>query len=271
MQNASSVRFRRYRLLLWCLVLSLIVHFVLVPVLMGLFGLRRGVAEPKERVYYATSSSLNIAHVAKPRPPRPLQPPQPQAQRPQVPQTQAQPQTRAEPLRREVAKVEPRGRVAVPHLSHTSQQLNIAQQQAQFEKTIADLRRESNPIVSAARPVQTPGAPKRYTFNFRGSVGTPLEAEGILTPVKHWQQGPYNYYYVQYWVQYADGSTETGYVPWPLRYLPQNDPFALHYEHFPLPAPLPDYVLPPGTNLHPMVAFCYAHRSEFSNCPIAHG
>lgn len=265
MQNAPTARFRRYRLLLWCLVLSLVVHFVLVPVLMGLFGLRRSIVEPKERVYYATSSSLNVARIAKPRPPRRLQRPQPQPQ----PQPQQQPQ--AEPQRREITKVELRGRVAVPHLSHTSQQLNLAQQQAQFEKTIAQLRSQSNPVVSAARPVQVPGAPKHYTFNFRGSVGTPLEAEGILTPVKHWQQGPYNYYYVQYWVQYADGSTETGYVPWPLRYPPRSDPFVLHYEHFPLPAPMPDYVLPPGTNLHPMVAFCYAHRSEFSDCPIAHG
>jgi hypothetical protein len=140
----------------------------------------------------------------------------------------------------------------------------------QFEKTIAQLRRQSDPLAGAARPVETPAAPKRFAFDFRGSVGTSPQAEGILTPVKSWRDGPYTYYYVRYWVQYADGSTESGYVPWPLRYLPQTDPFLLHWEHFPLPAPLPDYALPTDTDLRPLVAYCYEHRGEFSDCPIAH-
>jgi len=269
----ATVRLRRYRLLLWCLVLSLAVHFLIVPLIMGLFGFRRTAVEPKEQIYQATSSSLELARVARPRPARPLQRPQPQV-RPQpqqqpVQRTPVQPRPQLQrPQQRQVARIEPHGRIAVPHVSR--QQLNFAAQQAQFEKTIAQLRRESNPVVSAARPVETPGAPKRYTFDFHGSVGTAQQAEGILTPVKHWQREGYNYYYVQYWVQYADGTTETGYVPWPLRYVPQNDPFVLHWEHFPLPVPLPDYVLPPGTNLHPLVAFCYEHRGEFSDCPIAH-
>ena len=270
---APTVRLRRYRLLLWCLALSLVFHFVLVPLVMGLLGFRHAGVQPKEQIYQATSSSLELARVAKPQPPRPLHRPQPRVApqpRPQpVQRTQVQPRPQVQqPQQRQVARTEPRGRIAVPHVSR--QQMDFAAQQAQFEKTIAQLRRESNPVVSAARPVETPGAPKRYTFDFRGSVGTAQQAEGILTPVKHWQREGYNYYYVQYWVQYADGTTETGYVPWPLRYVPQNDPFVLHWEHFPLPVPLPDYVLPPGTNLHPLVAFCYEHRGEFNDCPIAH-
>lgn len=155
----------------------------------------------------------------------------------------------------------------MPRQSTTS--LNLAQQEQTFEKTIARLRSENNPIVSAARAVVTPAAPKAFTYNFSGNFST-IHAEGILSPVKSWREGPYDYYYVRYWVQYADGSTETGYVPWPIRYLPASDPFRLHYEHFPLPVPLPNFQLPSGTDLHPLVAYCLEHRDELSDCPIAH-
>lgn len=262
------MRLRRYRLLLWCLGLSLFFHFVLIPVLVGLFGVHRAFSEAKEETYQI-STSLRLSSLPKPRPPKPRivrTPPQPQPVRQQE-QRQQQPQPVAPPQPHELAKIEQHAHISVPHLS---QSINIAQQQAQFEKTIAQLRRESDPVLSAARPVETPASPKHYAFDFRGSVGTNPQAEGILTPVKSWAIGPYTYYYVQYWVQYADGSTETGYVPWPLRYVPQSDPFRLHWEHFPLPAPMPDYVLPPDTNMHPLVAFCYEHRAEFSTCPIAH-
>ncbi len=168
--------------------------------------------------------------------------------------------------RREIARIEPHARVSQPQITST---IDFARQQAQFEKTIAQLRREADPLLNVAR-AQPPSAPKRYSFDFAGSIGTGPHAEGILTPVKSWHDGPYDYYYVEYDVQYADGSTETGYVPWPIRYLPQTDPFLLHWAHFPLPIPLADFVLPAGADLHPLVAFCYEHRSELSDCPIEH-
>lgn len=183
--------------------------------------------------------------------------------------TQPRPQPRPQPreVRREIARIDPRS--VHPPPAHAIA-LDAAQQQQVFEKTIAKLREENNPLVSAARPVPSPEAPKRYSYDFSGSVGTGPHAEGILTPEKSWREDGYTYYYVRYWVQYADGSTETGIVPWPLRYKPAQDPFRLGLEHFPLPAPMPDYVLPPGTNLHPLVAFCYEHRGEFPTCPIMH-
>jgi hypothetical protein len=148
--------------------------------------------------------------------------------------------------------------------------IDAAQQQQMFEKTIAKLRSENNPVVSAARATISPQAPKRFSFDFAGSVGTSPNAQGILTPEQKWQDGPYTYYRVRYWVQYADGSTETGLVPWPIRYLPSQDPFRIGLEHFPLPVPLPDFVLPPGVSLHPLVAFCLKHRYDFPSCPIQH-
>lgn len=270
MQNDPPVRLRRYRLLIWCLALSLVVHFVVVPLVMGLFGLRRPLPEPKEVVYQMRSSSLEIAREPKPRAPARRQierRAQRQPQRVTPPQPVQRSAVAPPPQKREIARIEPHARLPAPRVS---QAIDFAAQQRRFERTIAQLRQQSDPVVGAARPVETPGAPKRYQFDFSGSVGSSPRAEGILTPVRSWHDGPYTYYYVQYWVQYADGTTETGYVPWPLRYLPANDPFRLHWEHFPLPAPLPDYVLPSGTTLHPLVAFCYEHRSDFTTCPIAH-
>ncbi|HKU66735.1 MAG TPA: hypothetical protein VJP85_03070 [Candidatus Baltobacteraceae bacterium] len=265
MQKAPRAKLRRYRLLLWCLALSLLIHFVVVPLIVGLLGLHHALVEPKE-VTYQVSSALRLSRAPKPRPPaHPRIRMQPQPRAVQRERQRVQPQPATQP--HELAKIEPRAQIAVPRLSTP---IDFARQQQQFERTIAQLRRQSDPVVGAARPVAPAAAPKHYAFDFSGSVGTSPQSEGILYPVKSWHDGPYTYYYVRYWVQYADGSVETGYVPWPLRYLPQSDPFLLHWEHFPLPAPLPDYVLPPDTNLHPLVAFCYEHRSDFSTCPIHH-
>lgn len=254
---------RRYRVLLWCLVFSLAFHFLVVPLLVMLLGFHHAVKPVQEVVYQARSSSLQISRrPPRPRPasiPKPVTPPH-ALPRPQQQQQQAQ--------RREVARIEPHARVSVPRISSSG--IDFARQQAAFEKTIAQLRRESNPVLSAARAVQTPSASRPYTYDFAGSFGSSPHAEGVLTPVKSWRDGPYDYYYVEYSVQYADGTTETGYVPWPIRYLPRSDPFLQHWEHFPLPVPLPDFQLPADANLHPLIAFCLEHRSELSDCPIEH-
>lgn len=254
---------RRYRLLFWCLLFSLAFHFLIVPLIVSLLGLRHRPLQVQEVVYQARSSSLEIAR-RPPRPrrasiPRPATPPHPVAQ-----------PTIAEsiPQRREVARIEPHARVSAPRIPSSG--IDFARQQAAFEKTIAQLRRESNPVSSAARAVETPSAPRRYSYDFSGSFGSSPHAEGVLTPVKSWRDGPYDYYYVEYSVQYADGTTETGYVPWPIRYLPHSDPFLQHWEHFPLPVPLPDFRLPADANLHPLIAYCLEHRSELSDCPIEH-
>jgi hypothetical protein len=264
MQKGFIVLRRRYRALLWCLALSLAFHFLVVPLIVSLFGYDRRVETVKEVVYYAKSSSLNVTRRPRPRPhsmPHPRTVPQPRPQ----PKAQAAP-----PPRREIARIEPRAHISVPRVSsRSSSTTDFAQQQSLFEKTIAQLRRESNPLLSAAKPVETPGAPKRYTYDFSGAFGSNA-GNGILSPVTQWHDGPYDYYYVRYWVQYADGAVETGYVPWPLRYLPKDDPFRNHWEHFPLPKPLPDYKLPPGTNLHPLIAFCLEHLKELESCPPEH-
>lgn len=268
------MRHRISRLLAASLFLSLAFHFVIGPLLVWLFGVRQTpLAQPEPQVVVMRITSSSIRHAAQPKPKRahlPVERPVPQ------PKAQSQRAERAQPrrdaaqphdVRREIARFDPRSIHPPPARAIA---VNAAQaQQAMYERTIAKLRAENNPLVSAARPVSQPAAPRHYSFDFSGA-GTAPDSEGILTPVQSWHDGGYDYYYVRYWVQYADGSTETGVVPWPLRYRPSQDPFRLGLEHFPLPVPLPDYVLPGGTNLHPLVAFCYEHREEFPSCPIRH-
>jgi hypothetical protein len=263
------VRHRISRLLVAGFVLSLFFHFVVGPLLVWLFGYRMPPAKP-EVLYVVQSSS--ITHAPRPHPRPPVQrPPVPQPQHVAVPQPHQQQQQKPQPprpeVKREIARIDRRS--VHPPPAHAVA-LSAATQQQMFEKTIARLRAENNPLVSAARSTVAPAAPRRFNFDFSGSVGTAPTAEGILTPDRSWRDNGYDYYYVRYWVQYADGSTETGIVPWPLRYRPSDDPFRLGMEHFPLPGPMADYVLPPGTNLHPLVAFCYKHRDQFPNCPIQH-
>lgn len=264
-------RLRRYRALLWCLALSLVLHAVLLPFVEGLFGLHRFFDQPPEEVVYRTST-LEIA--PRPRPiPRAVPHAHPHVQPPARPVAAAIPEKSvARPVQiehRELARITPRAHINVPRVTA----VDSADQQAQYEKTIARLREQSSPlegVADAAPPAPaTPGPAKHFAFDFAGMGASP-HAEGVLTPIKSWKDGPYTYYYVRYWAEYPDGTTETGVVPWPLRYLPKSDPFLRHWEHFPLPVPLADFALPSGTDLHPLVAFCYAHRDEFNSCPIEH-
>lgn len=268
------MRHRISRLLAAAFFVSLVLHFIAGPLLVWLFRVRvTPVAQPPNMVVTSITSS-SIRHASEPKPHRahlpvqhPVAQPKVAQQQPARTQPQPKPQVQQPQARHEIARFDPRS--IHPPPAHAIAVNAAQQQEAMYERTIAKLRAENNPILSAARPVSQPAAPKHYSFDFSG-VGTAPDSEGVLTPVQSWHDGGYDYYYVRYWVQYADGSTETGVVPWPLRYRPSQDPFRLGLEHFPLPVPLPDYMLPGGTNLHPLVAFCYEHREEFPSCPIRH-
>ncbi len=267
------MRLRVSRLLFWCIVFSIVLHFTIAPLLVWLLRAGHMVPpSPKEVVFVQTSSTLRISHRTHPRPPRPRTQPHPiVAQHLAVAH---QSQTRITPPaqpRREVARIDRRAlRIVPPKVSYSQTSIDTAQQEQQFERTIARLRQQNDPVVSAARPVQPSQTVKHYAFDFSGSLGTAPRGEGILTPEESWHDGGYDYYYVRYWVEYPDGTTETGHVPWPLRYRPSLDPFRLGIQHFPLPVPLPDFALPPGTVLHPLVAYCFKHREEIASCPIYH-
>lgn len=264
------MRRRLSRTLLLGLLLSIVLHFTIVPLLLWLLHVNSLVPEPKEISMLVSMSKLRIERRARPTPApaRAIVKPHPVP----VPIVHPQPQHVAvkapveHPRRREIARIDTHAPRPLPPRASS---INIAQQDQVFEKTIARLRAQNDPVAGSERPV-TAAAPVHSDFNIAASIGGGTHAEGLLTPVKSWHDGGYDYYYVRYWVQYADGTSETGVVPWPLRYLPSEDPFRLGIQHFPLPAPTSDYALPAGTELHPLVAYCYKHREDLDTCPIYH-
>ena len=153
---------------------------------------------------------------------------------------------------------------------HVSTAENIAKDEVKYAQTIARLRAEDDPIASQQRNAVSPPSGKRYSADFSSVPEATHGGEGYLDPVKTWRDGPYVYYYLRYDVIYPDGTRESGYVPWPVRYLPGEDPFARGIHHLPLPLPLPDFVLSSDSEIQPLIAFCLHHRREYPSCPIMH-
>jgi outer membrane biosynthesis protein TonB len=126
-------------------------------------------------------------------------------------------------------------------------QARIAHMTQAFNQTLAELRRESNPL--AVKP-QAPAAPKRYRMQMIGINGDLKHGQGFYYPIKSWHADGYDYYYASYEFTWADGTLETGGVPWPIRFRPKDDPFShpgnTAYDHVALPGPLPGWALPAG-------------------------
>lgn len=258
-------RRRAGRVLLLALVLSALMHFIAGPLLYALFGYRPLATTRFSRPLLLTiSSARRRAPQAKPvLPPRPVQP----ARLPPRPVPAPQPPAHRELARVVPARATPEPRRAERHAAGITP-AQIARDESRFEMTIAQARTAQNPVTSAARASVAPQAPRAYAFNLNGARQSPNEGEGILTPVKSWHLDGYDYYYLSYWVRYASGAEERGIVPWPVRYPPNADPFTDGHSHsIPLPKPLPDYVPPPGTQMPPLVAYCYDHRFMLQSCP----
>lgn len=251
--------------MLWYVLLSAAFHIIAVCGLVAL--LARTVLpvlahRPPEEIV-AISSAVRIEHRTHPVPAHnPI--PRPRAV-PNIPREPAPPAPKPVPRHVATRHLREIAKIAYNAPAINQQQLN-AQTQS-FEKTIAQARAANDPVAGAATSNVTPEAPKRYAMNVNGSFGTPVP-EGVLYPLKRWIQGQYVYYYVRYLAEYADGTTESGIVPWPIRFPASNDPFAHDRHHMPLPGPMPDYVASAGVQMQPLVKNCYDHRYDY--CPIAH-
>lgn len=256
-------RTRRARPLFWYMLLSAVVHVLFVGLIAGslvhVFVKLKQVQQPP--VMVSISSALRVEQRAHPK-------------RANHPRERRQPRThivrehaitaRSHP--RIIAYVKPKAKPQ-SRPQHKLSQAQIDAQTQGFERTIAQAREAVDPVAGAADSSVTPAAPKRSTLNLQGDYGPP-QPEGVLYPLKRWIDGAYVYYYVRYDAEYADGSSESGLVPWPIRFPVDADPFARGVHRMPLPGPLPGYVLPDGIALHPLVKNCYDHHYDY--CPIAH-
>lgn len=256
-------KFRRWRLFLWSLFASFVLH-ALFMWLAGPLWLNRFAAHEKQQQAVVTTISTAVRIDRRMQPER--------AAHPVVPQPQ-----HALPQPQHVAAAAPHAAVVPPHITrtrsvtppqpHVLTQADLDAQTRQYERTIAKAKAANNPLAGIANAAVKPESPKRYTFNIASEVGSPLP-NGLLVAIDSWHRGGYTYYHVHYDVEYADGEQESGDVPWPIRYPPGADPFAQGIHTMPLPGPPADWSPPAGTQLAPLLKNCYDHR--YTYCPIAY-
>jgi hypothetical protein len=260
-------RVRAQRVLLCALLLSLILHFTVGPYLVALFFRHTLLRLGGERAPTITTR-ITFEHRPRVRPrpqprPRPVIAVRPRAIAPphvSAHAVAARPKPAAAPHRHEIVHFERRAPARL-----TAQE--IAQQQALFAKTIAAAKEGNDPVAGATSGTIAPEPGASFKRDLSGIPGVGF-GDGYLYPVKSWKDGGYDYYYVRYRVTHADGTPEEGVVPWPIRYLPSDDPFLKGTRRIPLPGPLADFSLPAGTDIKPLVAYCYEHRLPY--CPIDH-
>ncbi len=102
----------------------------------------------------------------------------------------------------------------------------------------------ANPVAVAPEPI---AAPKHYGGSFN-NIGSEFGTHhGLCDPVQDWKADGYDYYYVACNVKFSDGTVERQSVPWPVRFPPNDDPFAgTSRGEKPLAMPLPGWTLPSG-------------------------
>jgi hypothetical protein len=258
----------RGRLLFWATLLSIAIHALLVPLAawLGAVGLTPVAAKPSERETIVASTAVRIERRPVPQPRlRALPPPRPAqtaaqphvARRPSLPVRQAElaresPSAAPQPTPQEVKRGEP-----------SSLQEQIAQAQRSFSQEIAQLRARDNPLSLATNAPAPAAAYRRTYFDVPGHRD--VDAVQVqLIPLRHWYSSSTICYYTRYVAQYTHGGSEEGTIPWPICY-PVNDDRIAHppFVHdVPIPIPPPDYVLPPGTYLTPLLARIYAKRAS---------
>jgi len=284
----SNYRWRADRTLAVALVISIGVHLfgavLFERSLHVLAHLRQHLHMPEPQptpIFVTLSSATTISKKAVPVPQPPQHKPQPQQPPPQPkqqPQEQSRPKVVVVPkpqppppkIKREIARVDPHAREEEPPTPRPLPTANAAAQQAppqkedtshlndeqlaqlqqSFQQTIAQARNQQNPLNV---PSAAPAAPKRYRVQFQGEFGTLHHGEGDYWPVQSWLADGYHYYYVAYEFVWEDGTYETGSVPWPIHFRPNEDPFTNpelgRLRRTPLPAPPEGWNLPDGTHV----------------------
>jgi hypothetical protein len=264
---------RSGRLLIWGLALSIAIHALLAAfsswVLLAKLPLFAPKPQPREIVISSTAVRIERRRpVPRPRSravpqtrPEPVEPPQ-TARRPQPATRAAPPATRPHELARAAPTAQPQPSPAKIERSRPSTlEQQIAAQQRTFQQEVARLHAADNPLSIAPKARETPSTLHRTYFDVAGRRD--LDAVQVqLVPIQRWVTGTMVCYYARYVAQYTHGGNEEGTVPWPVCYPLGDDRIANPpYVHdIPIPVPQPDYVLPPGTYLTPLLTRIYGQR-----------
>jgi hypothetical protein len=265
-EDSATIRARRARI---AFVISVIINLIGVALFWRLFALPREPAErssPTEIVTFEKKRHV-VPIVIHPRlarvPPKPRVHVKPivalaPAPRSAAPHVRVQPQPpRAASRQAELAKNPGATRTPV-HTDHTSPD-SIASKRSQFSaQRIAQIESDLQGTIDAARgshallAVAPEAAPtmKHYATDLGDLTTGIVRGHGLCDPTKDWKAEGYDYYYVACNVKFSDGTFQRQDVPWPVRFNPNDDPFAgTARASKPLALPLPGWHLPPGETI----------------------
>jgi hypothetical protein len=264
----------------WALALSVLIHAIFLPLAFWSAGLKLLVqaSKPPPQELIVASTAVRIEKRSVPRPmsrpnratpvrPQPVQrPAQPvRPVRAVKPQRQPKPVAKPRELARTTPAASPEPSAGTPQPKRAAPTLaqQLAQQQRTFAQEVAQLRRQDNPLSVATSAPKPPSSYRRTYFDVPGHKEQQA-VQAILIPLRHWTTGTLSCYYTRYIAQYVHGGSEEGSIPWPVCYPIDADrminPPWVH--NLPIPFPQPDYVLPAGTYLTPLLKQIYGARTQ---------
>jgi hypothetical protein len=294
-ERAKSAR----RVFLWALVASLVVHFVLLPLVAWLTALlphARTAREIAQHVQVVTIEHLRPMPTPKPTPvPTPIPTPTPPPPKPTIephptvanrqvtkgvpkpvvkphPRTVAVKRPRAQPppaphvrkappvIAQHIELAKPRAHPAHQAASSALDPQQVAKLNDQFSKTIAEAQRD----VQQGPQTDTGPAQTMHQYNpvLEGNAGDMdlVTGGGTCTNTEPYKtEGGYNYYYLSCDTRYSDGFKEQVQFPWLFKFPVRNDPMQ-RGGRFPVQPPPPGFVLPDPFPLSRMVCDFFRSR-----------
>ncbi len=244
--------------LAWALLASAVLNLLLWPFFLWLFGARVEMVRPADREILEASTSVRIERRTIPQPRQ-----APSRSKPATAPPRSSSVTKQPPAhRRELARISPQG---TPEPRPAKHEATLAQTLAAQEREFA---RESQAIHAANNPLSiatiAPQAPSTYQRSYMDLSGRdPQErVSAVLTVLRTFATTTMHCYYVHYDAQFSEGGTDDGNIPWPVCYPKDHDAMLpLDRVHtLPIPAPQPDYRLPEGTILSPLLDDIYTGK-----------
>jgi len=229
-------------------------------------------AEPPARPQPQTKPQPRVAVVPKPAVPKPIEKPLPVPVAKPTELAKIVPHAKEQAPRVVVPKVVAQIRAPHANPSQEMSQQQLTDMEHQFAQTIADARAANDPThVAQQGPPQTM---KHARIDIEGINELLRHGEGILTPREAFRanvDGDSNgtCYYVDYQINFSNGTFDSGPVYWPICYQHRSDPFVNQWRGFPLPGPQPGWQPTPAEwaviSAHPLLRLYFPGRFPASD------
>lgn len=228
--------------MVWSAIVSALLHVAVLSLLFYAFTRMLTISEGAgESVSEKTAISIEA-----PVKPKPVPKHHERRKPPKVPPPPA-------PARHELAKEVPDATPQPPEVPRKIVVSSIQRDRTAFANEVAQLNQRNDPhAIPTIDPASAQSSSKSYSFDTSRSNNGDAHGNGIITPMRSWQEHGMDCYYARYEYTYPGGASEEGTIPWPVCFDPTSDPF--HEPPHPMPFPLPraGYTLPPGTDMPPL-------------------